>query len=87
MQLATEGRAVVWVGLPIVSDRGAGVSSRDRTRLRSAPDRLPNVAYLDTWDMFAAPDGGYTAYYRDGNRVTQVRESTACTSTPLATRC
>ena len=30
---------------------------------------LPNVAFYDTWTEFAKPDGGYTAYWRDGNNV------------------
>ena len=44
----------------------------DKITLKVA-DRLPNVAYFDTWDAFAAPNGGYSAYYREGDRVTQVR--------------
>ena len=31
------------------------------------------MAYFDTWDTFAAPGGGYTAYYRDGKQLTLVR--------------
>ena len=31
------------------------------------------MAYFDTWNTFAAPNGGYTAYYRDGNHLTLVR--------------
>ena len=30
-------------------------------------DRLPNVDYFDTWNTFAAADGGYSAFYRDGD--------------------
>jgi lysophospholipase L1-like esterase len=34
---------------------------------------LPNVSYFDTWDAFAAADGGYSAFYRDGSKVREVR--------------
>jgi lysophospholipase L1-like esterase len=77
MRMATsKGARVVWVGLPIVSDEGRwGIVERQNDVFDSSADVVDNVAYLDTWDMFAAPDGGYTAYYRNGDTVEQVRES------------
>ena len=40
---------------------------------RMLADELPNVGYFDTWNTFAAPDGGYTAFYRDGDDVSEIR--------------
>ena len=45
----------------------------DLGAFQAVADELPNVAYFDTWDTFAAPGGGYTAYYRDGKQLTLVR--------------
>ena len=77
MQLATsKGARVVWVGLPIVSDTGRwGIIERQNAVFEGAAKQVNDVAYLDTWDMFSSPGGGYTAYYRDGDNVEQVRES------------
>ena len=77
MRLATsKGARVVWVGLPIVSDKGRwGIIQRQNDVFEHSAHTVDDVAYLDTWDMFAAPDGGYTAFYRDGGTVELVRES------------
>jgi len=74
-QIATDGGAhVVWIGLPNERDRGRWDFIQKQNEIyRAVADRLPNVAYFDTWNTFAAADGGYSAYYRDGSRVTQVR--------------
>ncbi len=57
---------VYWVGLPIM---GSKVFSRtvrvlDTIYRREAATR-PGVVFVDTWSMFAAPGGGYSAYLRD----------------------
>jgi hypothetical protein len=77
MELATSrGARVVWAGLPIVSDRGRwAIVQRQNDVFERAADLIDDVAFLDTWEMFAAPDGGYTAYYRDDGTVRLVRES------------
>ena len=77
MELATsKGARVVWVGLPIVSDTGRwGIIERQNTVFEGASELVDDVAYLDTWDLFSAPGGGYTAYYRDGGDIQLVRES------------
>jgi len=74
--LATRGGAhVVWVGLPVERDESRWTFiERQNAIYERVADRLPNVAYLDSWELFARPDGGYTAYYKDGNRVELVRE-------------
>lgn len=77
MRLATSrGARVVWAGLPIVSDRGRwAILERQNEAFEAAADAVDDVAYLDTWDLFAAPDGGYTAYFRDDDTVELVREA------------
>lgn len=77
MRLATsKGARVVWVGLPIVSDKGRwGIVERQNVAFESATEAVDDVTYVDTWDMFAAPNGGYTAYHRVGDNVELVRES------------
>ncbi len=77
MRVATSrGARVVWVGLPIVSDRGRWeIVERQNDAFEAAAEVVDDVAYLDTWEMFAAPDGGYTAYHREDGTVRLVRES------------
>lgn len=69
-----DGGHVIWIGLPNSSDkrRWPFVGFENQIYL-SVANQLPNVTYFDTWDAFAARDGGYTAYYRNGNHVTLVR--------------
>jgi hypothetical protein len=74
-KIATDdGAHVVWIGLPNERDRGRWDFIQKQNDIYAAvADRLPNVAYFDTWNTFAAANGDYSAYYRDGNRVTQIR--------------
>ena len=74
-EIASSGGAhVIWVGLPNERDHGRwDFIQRQNAIYQSAADGLPNVAYYDTWDAFAAPDGDYSAYFRDGGTVTLVR--------------
>jgi len=74
-QIATsEGGHVIWVGLPQVRDtRRWDFIGRQNGWFAQVAAELPNVAYFDTWNTFAAPNGGYTAYYRNGSHVTLVR--------------
>jgi hypothetical protein len=68
------GGHVIWVGLPNEreDDRWEFIQ-RQNAIFADVAARLPNASYFDTWNTFAAPDGGYTAYYRDGNKVELVR--------------
>lgn len=74
-KIATDdGAHVVWIGLPNERDRGRwDFIQKQNAIFGSVADRLPNVAYFDTWNTFAAANGDYSAYYRDGDRVTQIR--------------
>jgi len=69
-----DGAHVVWIGLPNERDRGRwDFIQKQNAIFKSVADQLPNVAYFDTWNTFAAANGDYSAYYRDGNKVTQIR--------------
>jgi len=72
---ATQGSGhVIWIGLPNASDeRRWPFVGFENQIYRAVANRLPNVEYFDTWDAFAAKDGGYTAYFHEGNHVTLVR--------------
>jgi hypothetical protein len=71
---SSEGGHVIWVGLPQPRDaRRWDFIGRQNQAFAEAAAELPNVAYFDTWNTFTAPNGGYTAYYRQGSHVTLVR--------------
>jgi hypothetical protein len=68
------GGHVVWVGLPVVRDADANAFNQKLNGIFAAvADRLPNVAFFDTAAAFSTPNGSYTAYYRDGNKITLIR--------------
>jgi lysophospholipase L1-like esterase len=70
----SEGGHVVWVGLPVPRDEESWPFIRRLNDIYAAvAERLPNVAFYDSWEEFAKPDGSYTAYYRDGNDVKLIR--------------
>jgi hypothetical protein len=74
-QIATSrGGHVIWVGLPIPRDHSRwDFVQRQNGIFEAVANGLPNVAYFDTWDAFASPNGDYTAFYHDGNNVVEVR--------------
>lgn len=77
-RIAVNGGAhVVWVGLPIVQNKGRWeLFQRQNGIYQEVADSVPNMVYVDTWDRFAGNGGNYTAYYRnDDGQVALVRES------------
>ncbi len=77
-QIATsEGAHLVWVGLPIQADHSRWpLVQRQNDVYRRTIESLPNSAYFDTWQTFANPSGGYTAFLRrDNGSVVQIRET------------
>jgi uncharacterized protein len=77
MRIATSrGAKVVWAGLPISADyRLRDHSKRQNEIFEFAAGISNDVAYFDAWDRFREPEGGYTAYFREGRRVILIRES------------
>jgi hypothetical protein len=70
----SEGGHVVWIGLPNVSDKSRwDFIQKQNAIFQSVADELPNVSYFDTWNTFASPGGGYSAFYRDGTQVSEIR--------------
>lgn len=69
------GGHLMWVGLPIVRDTARWeFVQRQNGIFEAVASRAPNVAFVDTWDVFAKADGGYTAYYRErSGRVRLIR--------------
>jgi len=74
-KIATSGGGhVVWIGLPNTADKSRwDFIQRQDAIFQAVADELPNVAYFDSWNTFAAPDGGYSAFYRDGTKVSEIR--------------
>ena len=70
------GAHVVWVGLPIVSNKGRwDLFQRQNDIFQQVASRVPNMTYVDTWDRFATNDGGYSDYYWQNGKVEKIRES------------
>ena len=70
------GAHVVWLGLPVVKDNARWTLFRRQNDIfQRVADTTPNMTYVDVWNMFAAPDGGYSAFYHDGGRVEEIRGS------------
>lgn len=76
MRIATsEGAKVVWAGLPISADfQFRQHSKRQNDVFEFAASISNDVVYFDAWEHFRDPEGGYTAYFREGKRVTLIRE-------------
>ena len=85
MSIAVAGDArVVWVGLPVLRDRAKWSGIRRRNEIYAeAAAAIGDVEYLDAWDLFDAPDGGYTAYLHDGGRLQEVRSQDGVHFTPI----
>ena len=65
--LSADQRRGYWVGLPIARSQTYADKVKVRNRIcRDQASQYDNVVYVDTWNLFAAPDGTYTAYLRDG---------------------
>lgn len=67
--LTANGRKVVWVGMPPMreADLNAGMRAVNDVFEEQAAKR-DSVTYVDTWELFSAPGGGYTDAI-DGEQV------------------
>jgi hypothetical protein len=74
--LTANGRKVVWVGMPPMRDKtlNSGMAEVNGVFATEAEKRPGSVEYVDTWQLFSAPGGGYTDTLpdEDGNQE-QVR--------------
>ncbi|MCB0997875.1 MAG: DUF459 domain-containing protein [Acidimicrobiales bacterium] len=70
--LASEGRTLVWVGIP--NDDNPDVTTRLRVQdevVRAEAAKRPQVAFVDTWKRFSGREGGWAEF------VIDPRDSTA----------
>lgn len=64
--VAQQGRRVYWVSLP--NARDAGYASRMKVLndvFAAEAAKRPTITYVDSWALFAGPDGSYQAYQPD----------------------
>jgi len=65
---AANDRRVIWIGLPVMADPSFGELMRRQNDLyRGASNGNARVTYLDTWALFAGPDGRYAPYLPDAS--------------------
>jgi uncharacterized protein len=76
MRIATSrGAKLVWAGLPISADFRFREHARRQNGIFEFASSISNdVVYFDAWEHFRDPRGGYTAYFRERNRVVLIRE-------------
>lgn len=59
---------VYWVGMPIVGSAPLARKVAVMNEIfRREAERHPGVRYVDSWSLFAEPDGGYTPSLPDGS--------------------
>jgi len=64
--LSADGRTLVWVGVPNAEDDGFTKRLAVlREVMRSEAAKRPQVRFVDSWDLFSGPNGGYAAYIVD----------------------
>jgi uncharacterized protein len=64
--LSASGRTLVWVGVPNAEDDGFTKRlSVLREVMATEAARRPDVRFIDAWELFASPNGGYAAYVVD----------------------
>jgi hypothetical protein len=62
-EVVMSGRPLLWVGMPPMgSARLSQNMAMINGLVRAEAARHPGVLYVDSWDVFAGPSGGYTAY-------------------------
>jgi len=84
--LSGEERQVVWVGQPIPRVEGFARRMVHLNDLyRAEAGHHEGVTFVDSWELFAGLDGGYTAYLPDPlGRSALITSGTASTSAGLA---
>jgi hypothetical protein len=64
---STNGTRVVWIGLPVMAEPVFGDLMRRENEIYEAQARDAGARYLDTWALFAGPDGRYAPYLPDAS--------------------
>jgi hypothetical protein len=84
-EATSAGTRVVWVGIPVVADRQRWDFYRRVNDIYEdvALEAGPLATYVDSWRLFQARDGGYTAYLRnDRGDLQQMRAGDGLHFTP-----
>jgi uncharacterized protein len=84
-EATSAGTRVVWVGIPVVAERQRWEFYRRVNDIYEgvARDAGPLATYVDSWKLFQARDGGYTAYLRnDHGDLQQMRAGDGLHFTP-----
>lgn len=64
--VAQQGRRVYWVSLPNARDADYAIRMKALNDVFAAEAaKRPTITYVDTWALFAGPDGSYQAYQPD----------------------
>jgi hypothetical protein len=74
--LSSEGRTLVWVGIP--NDDSPDVTLRLRVQdetVRAEAAKRPQVKFIDTWNRFSGREGGWAEFVIDprDNQAKDVR--------------
>jgi uncharacterized protein len=71
-EATSSGTRVVWVGIPVVSERQRWEFYRRLNDIYSdTASADPLATYVDAWNLFESRDGGYTAYLRNERGILQ----------------
>ena len=75
-QLTRGGARVYWVGQPVarMADYSRRMKHLDEI-YRGEAARHPGVRYVDSWPLFTAADGGYSAYLETDDGLTLMRQA------------
>ncbi|MGH9012858.1 MAG: DUF459 domain-containing protein [Acidimicrobiia bacterium] len=64
--LIGDGRAVYWVGAPVLEDRRSEKVRQLNEVFQTVAGRHPEVTYVDAYTLFTGPDGEYASSLPDG---------------------
>jgi hypothetical protein len=71
-EATSAGTRVVWVGIPVVADRGQwNIYRRLNDVYADTAEGDPLATYVDSWQLLEPRDGGYAAYLRNERGVLQ----------------
>ena len=74
--LVADDRSVIWVGTPMPSSSKDFANQDVVNRIfRDQAAARPAVTFIDTWQLFAGPDGGYSQTFDDGGTDKIVRQN------------
>jgi hypothetical protein len=71
--LGRDGRKLIWVGTPMPQNSKDFVNHDLINKVyRAEVAKRPTVTFIDTWVLFASPEGTYAAYLTDDDGVAKL---------------